>query len=84
MYVASCSPSSLCWHLLSGIASSDENAPGDLMSNLSGSEDHPSIITEQPCDCHLMKGFCLGFFCWLGWFVLVFNDAQSAGSFKCD
>jgi hypothetical protein len=51
---------------------------------LSGSGDPPSIITEQPSDCHLMKGFCFGLFYWLGWFVWAFNDAQSAGSFKCD
>lgn len=44
----------------------------------------PSIITEQPCDCCLMKGFCFRFFCWLGGLVFAFNDAQSAGSLKCD
>lgn len=82
--VASCSSGSLRWHLLSDIASSDGNTPGDLMLILSDSGDPPSIITEQPCDCHLMKDFGFGFFYWLGWFVLAFNDAQSAGSFKCD
>lgn len=84
MYVASCSAKPLCWHLLSGIALSDGNTPGTLMLILSGSGDPPSIITEQPRDCHLMKGFCFGFFYWLGWLGWAFNDAQSAGSFKCD
>lgn len=51
---------------------------------LSDSGDPPFVITEQPCDCHLMKDLGFGFFYWLDWFVLAFNDAQSAGSLKCD